>query len=105
MEGHQRNLYLYDRFNARVAGVSRDEASTLRHWSEQLGLAFPLLANPTGYLGMFFGAQHIGMPMFARKTVVVDKWGTVRYSKDGSPDFREILLLLKELNAEEAGHD
>jgi len=101
MEGHQRNLYLYDRFNARVAGVSRDEVSTLGHWSRQLGLSFPLLANPTGYLGMFFGAQHKGVPMFARRTVVIDRWGKIRYARDGSPDYREILLLLQQLHKEE----
>jgi peroxiredoxin len=102
MEGHQRNLYLYDRFNARVAGVSRDDVETLRHWAGQLGLTFPLLANPTGYLGIAFGAQHAGIPIFARRTVVIDKWGIVRYSRDGSPDYREILLLLKSLHEEEA---
>lgn len=102
MEGHQRNLYLYDRFNARVAGVSRDDIGTLRQWADQLGLTFPLLANPTGYLGIMFGAQHEGFPTFARRTVVIDKWGTIRYIRDGSPDYREILLLLKKLHQEEA---
>jgi peroxiredoxin Q/BCP len=101
MEGHQRTLYLYDRFNARVAGVSHDGVPTLRHWSDDLGLTFPLLSNTTGYLGMFFGAQHKGTPMFARRTVIIDMWGKVRYIKDGSPDYREILLVLKKLHAEE----
>lgn len=101
MEGHQRNLYLYDRFNARVAGVSRDETATLRHWSEQLGLSFPLLGNPTGYLGMNFGAQHKGVPMFSRRTVIIDMWGQIRYIADGTPDYREILLHLKQLHEEE----
>jgi len=101
MEGHQRNLYLYDRFNARVAGVSRDDVPTLRHWSEEMGLTFPLLANTTGYLGIAFGAQHLGMPIFARRTVVIDMWGKIRYIRDGSPDYREILLLLRGLHEEE----
>ncbi|NIQ92926.1 MAG: redoxin domain-containing protein [Desulfuromonadales bacterium] len=101
MEGHQRNLYLYDRFNARVAGVSRDESATLRQWSNQLGLTFPLLGNPTGYLGVAFGVQHKGAPTFARRTVVIDMWGRIRYMKKGSPDYREILLLLKKLHGEE----
>jgi hypothetical protein len=33
--------------------------------------------------------------------VIIDMWGKVRYIKDGSPDYREILLLLKKLHAEE----
>jgi len=101
MEGHQRNLYLYDRFNARVAGVSRDDVPTLRHWSDELGLTFPLLSNTSGYMGMLFGALHKGIPMFARRTVVIDMWGKIRYISDGSPDYREILLLLKKLHEEE----
>lgn len=101
MEGHQRNLYLYDRFNARVAGVSRDSIPTLRHWSEQLGLTFPLLSNSTGYLGIPFGSQHAGSPMFSRRTAIIDMWGKIRYLQDGSPDYRAILLLLKQLHREE----
>jgi peroxiredoxin Q/BCP len=101
MEGHQRNLYLYDRFNARVAGVSRDTVETLHHWSDSLGLTFPLLSNTTGYLGLDFGTLHKGIPMFARRTVVIDMWGKIRYMRDGSPNYREILLVLKKLHAEE----
>ena len=101
MEGHQRNLYLYDRFNARVAGVSRDETGTLKHWADSLGLTFPLLANPTGYLGINFGAQQKGLPFFSRRTVVIDKWGRIRYSRTGTPVYREILELLKVLHSEE----
>ena len=103
MEGHQRNLYLYDRFNARVAGVSRDDAETLHHWTKDLGLTFPVFSNPVGHLGIWFDALEVGNPMFSRKTVVIDKWGTIRYMKSGSPNYREILLLLKRLHAEEDG--
>jgi len=101
MEGHQRNLYLYDRFNARVAGVSRDSVETLRYWAGDLGLAFPIFSNPVGHLGIWFDTLESGYPMFSRKTVVIDKWGTIRYMRKGSPNYREILLLLKQLHAEE----
>lgn len=101
MEGHQRNLYLYDRLNARVAGVSRDTVETLRHWVEDLGLTFPVFSNPVGHLGIWFDTLEAGYPMFSRKTVVIDKWGLIRYMKSGSPDYRELLLLLKQLHAEE----
>jgi len=47
MEGHQRNLSLYDRFNARVAGVSVDDVTTLKYWAKSLDLTFPLLSNVT----------------------------------------------------------
>jgi peroxiredoxin Q/BCP len=102
MEGHQRNLYLYALFNARVAGVSRDTVDTLRFWAKDLGLTFPVISNPVGHLGLWFGALQEGAPMFSRKTVIIDKWGTIRYLKSGSPDYREILLLLRQLHAEES---
>ncbi len=103
MEGHQRNLYLYDRFNARVAGVSRDPVDILKYWADDLGLTFPLFSNPGGHLGVWFGALKKGAPMFSRTTVVIDRKGVVRYAKSGTPDYREILLLLKQLQQEEGG--
>jgi peroxiredoxin Q/BCP len=101
MEGHQRNLYLYDRFNARVAGVSRNDVATLKYWTDELGLEFPIISNVVGHIGIWFGAQPPGYPMFSRKTVIIDKNGIIRYMRNGSPDYHEILETLKQLHAEE----
>ena len=100
MEGHQRNLYLYERFNARVLGVSRDDVTTLKYWAKGLDLTFPLLSNITAFLGVTVDAQPEGKPIFGRRTIIVDRKGIIRYVKDGSPDFRDILLFLKKLNQE-----
>ncbi len=104
MEGHQRNLYLYDRFNARVLGVSVDDVTTLKYWAKSLDLTFPILSNVTGFLGRFLGINPSleikGYPVFSRRTVIVDKRGIIRYVRDGSPNFKEILLFLKKLNQE-----
>jgi peroxiredoxin Q/BCP len=100
MEGHQRNLYLYERFNARVLGVSRDDVTTLKYWAKGLGLTFPLLSNVTGFLGAYFYTQPDGKPIFGRRTVIIDKNGIIRYVRDGSPEFKDILLFLKKLNQE-----
>jgi peroxiredoxin Q/BCP len=100
MEGHQRNLYLYDRFNARVLGVSRDDVITLKYFSNELGLTFPLLSNVTAFLGAYFHIQPEGKPIFGRRTVIIDKKGMIRYVRDGSPEFKDILLFLKKLNQE-----
>ena len=104
MEGHQRNLYLYDRFNARVVGVSVDDVTTLKYWAKSLDLTFPLLSNITGFLGASLGVapspEIKGYPVFSRRTVVIDMKGIIRYARDGSPDFKEILLFLKKLNQE-----
>ena len=104
MEGHQRNLSLYDRFNARVLGVSVDDVTTLKYWAKSLDLTFPILSNVTGFLGRSLGIDPSpeikGYPVFSRRTLIVDKMGIIRYAKDGSPDFKEILLFLKKLNQE-----
>jgi len=100
MEGHQRNLYLYERFNARVVGVSRDDVTTLKYWGDGLGVTFPLLSNVTGCLGTYFQIQPEGKPIFGRRTVIIDKTGIIRYVRDGSPEFKDILLFLKKLNQE-----
>jgi len=100
MEGHQRNLSLYERFNARVLGVSRDDVITLKYWAKGLDLTFPLLSNVTAFLGAYFDIQLEGRPIFGRRTVVIDKKGIIRYARDGSPDFKDILLFLKKLEQE-----
>ena len=103
MEGHQRNLYLYDRFNARVVGVSRDDVTTLKYWGNGLGITFPLLSNITAFLGTFFDIQPEGKPIFGRRTVIIDKKGIVRYIRNDSPDFQEILTFLLKLEEEFKG--
>ena len=100
MEGHQRNLPLYDRFNTQVVGVSRDDVTILKYWGDELGVNFPLLSNVTAYLGSRFGVQEGGSPVFSRRTLIVDRAGVVRYARDGSPDYKDILLFLKQLDEE-----
>ena len=104
MEGHQRNLGLYDRFNARVVGVSVDDVTILKYWAKGLDVTFPLLSNVSGFLGAWFNVKPSpeikGYPVFSRKTVIVDKGGIIRYAKDGTPDFKDILLFLKKMNQE-----
>ncbi len=102
MEGHQRNLYLYERFNAQVVGVSRDDVTTLKYWADELNLTFPLLSNVSGWLGIIFDVLPGNQPVFNRRTVIIDKKGVIRYVRDGSPDYRDILTFLKKLNSEEA---
>lgn len=100
MEGHQRNLYLYERFNTQVVGVSRDDVTTLQYWGKDLGITFPLLSNISGYLGESFGMRLDNQPVFPRRTVIIDTKGVIRYVRDGSPDYKDILLFLKKLHSE-----
>jgi peroxiredoxin len=101
MQGHMRNLAAYQALNARVVGVSRDDVTTLKYWTKHLRITFPLLSNISGYVGDYFGAVKDGQYVFERLTVIIDKKGIVRYMKDGSPNFEEILAFLKKLNEQE----
>jgi peroxiredoxin len=100
MQGHMRNLSAYEALNARVVGVSRDDVITLKYWTKHLRITFPLLSNISGYVGDYFGAMKADQFVFERLTVIIDKKGIVRYMKDGSPNYEEILAFLKKLNEE-----
>jgi peroxiredoxin Q/BCP len=51
-------------------------------------------------MGAYFQTQPEGKPIFGRRTIIIDKTGVIRYVRDGSPDFKDILLFLKKLNQE-----
>jgi peroxiredoxin Q/BCP len=111
MEAHNRDLYLYQRLNARVLGVSMDDPNTNKHFAKSLDLQFPLISNVLPWMGMKYGAfSHTppfrpdGTPSwFGRRTVVIDKNSIVLYIKDGSPDNQEILMFLLKLEKEFRG--
>ncbi|HET6459906.1 MAG TPA: redoxin domain-containing protein [Syntrophales bacterium] len=102
MQGHQKNLSVYASLNAQVVGVSRDDVVTLKYWAKKYKLTFPLLSNISGYLGDYYGVTGSDKFVFNRRTVIVDKKGVIRYAKDGSPNYEEIIATLKKLNQEKA---
>ncbi len=111
MDGHQRDLYLYEALNARVLGVSMDDVTTNKHFAQSLWLEFPLVSNTLAWMGAAYGAYSDkppflkdGSPLrFGRRTVIVDKKGIVRYIRDDVPNFEEILTFLLKLEEEFKG--
>ena len=111
MEAHNRDLYLYERLNTRVLGVSMDDPITSKHFAESLHLEFPLISNVLPFMGMAYGAYKDKPPFgpdgtvnwFGRRTVIIDKRGIIRYVTDGSPDNQEILTFLLKLEKEFRG--
>jgi peroxiredoxin Q/BCP len=111
MEAHNRDLYLYERLNARVLGVSMDDVITSKYFAQSLELEFPLISNVLPWMGKAYGAYSEKPPFlpdgtpnwFGRRTVIIDKRGIVRYIKDGSPDNKEILMFLLKLEKEFQG--
>ncbi len=108
MDAHQRDLYLYERLNARVVGVSMDDVVTNKFFAQSLWLEFPLISNPLNWMGAAYGAYSRRPPFapdgsptqFGRLTVIVDKKGIVRYVKRGSPKDQEILEKLLDIEKE-----
>jgi len=86
--------------SARVLGVSRDDVITLKYWVKELEVSIPILSNISGYLGEYFRVVKEGQYVFERRTVIIDKKGIIRYVKDGSPGYDEILKFLEKLTAE-----
>ena len=111
MDGHQRNLYLYEALNARVLGVSMDDVATNKYFAQSLWLEFPLLSNTLVLDGKAYGAYSDKPPFlpdgtpqwFGRRTVIIDKKGIVRYIRNDSPNFEEILRFLLKLEEEFKG--
>jgi len=111
MDGHQINLYLYEALNARVLGVSMDDVTTNRYFAKSLWLTFPLLSNTLPWMGTAYGAFSNKPPFltdgtpqwFGRRTVIIDKKGIVRYIRNDSPKFEEILTFLLKLEEESKG--
>ena len=111
MDAHNRDLYLYERLNARVLGVSMDDVITIKYFAKSLELEFPLISNVLPWMGKNYGAYSEKPPFspdgtqnwFGRRTVIIDKQGIVRYIKDGSPDNKDILMFLLKLEKEFKG--
>jgi peroxiredoxin len=100
MDGHQRVKFLYDRLNARVLGVSRSDLGSNKQFVQWLSLEFPIGSASTSRIGVDYGVypdQPPFPPRFEKRVVVIDKNGIVRYLRDGSPDFQEILNVLLKL--------
>ncbi len=103
MDGHQRVKFLYDRLNARVLGVSRSDLGSNKQLAQWLSLEFPLASASTSKIGVDYGVypeKPPYPPRFEKRIVIIDKRGTVRYVKDGPPDFEEILNTLIKIEEE-----
>jgi peroxiredoxin Q/BCP len=111
MDAHQRNLYIYERLNARVLGVSMDDVITNTYFAKEFWVEFPILSNPLPWMGRAYGSYSDKPPFlpdgtpnwFGRRTVIIDKKGIVRYIRDGSPDNYEIVDFLMKLEKEFQG--
>ncbi len=102
--GHQRNLYLYERLNTKLLVVDRDDVETNKQFIMAHWLEFPIGSSVTARVGQEHGVypaqEPYPSPRFTRRTIIFDKTGIVRYIRDGSPNYKEILNFLIKLEEE-----
>ncbi len=105
--GHQRNLYLYARLNTKLLVVDRDDVETNRQFIKAHWLEYPIGSSVTARVGQEHGVyptqEPYPTPRFKRRTIIFDKAGIIRYIRDGSPNYKEILNFLIKLEEEFKG--
>lgn len=82
MKAFQDDIERFEKLNAQVLGVSKDDLKTHRDFSEELGLTFPLVVDD-GRISEHYGRGRI--------THLIGPDGIVRYVYSGMPD-NEVLL-------------
>ena len=85
----QKDLASFERLGTQVLGVSPDDLETHRRFAKELGLGFPLVADPGGKLAAKYGKGRIAF--------VIDKEGVVRHVEVGMPDGERLLDALGRL--------
>ncbi len=105
--GHQRNLHFYDRLNTKVLVIDRDDVGTNKQFIKAYKLEFPVGSSVTARVGQEHGVypkqEPYPTPRFKRCTLIIDKAGIIRYIRDGSPDYKEVLNFLVKLEEEFKG--
>ncbi len=105
--GHQRNLYLYECLNTKLLVVDRDDVETNKQFIKSHWLEFPIGSSVTARVGQEHGVyptqEPYPSPRFICRTIIFDKAGIVRYIRNGSPDYKEILNFLIKLEEEFKG--
>ena len=103
MPSYQAELERFNSYDTQVLGISMDARHSMREWSKQLGITYPLLTDfyPQGQVVDLYGVRHAaGMP--ERALFVIDKNGTVRWihvhrPTGEAPDNEELFEVLRKL--------
>ncbi len=97
------DLSQFQNLNAEVFGISVDSTWAHKAFAEKLGLKYPLLADfhPKGAVAEKFGVYLAERGITKRAVIVIDKEGTVRFTKEYDiptvPDTKEIISAMQGL--------
>lgn len=102
MQGIRSRLAEFLTFDTEVLGISIDHVYTLRTFSDEAGINFPLLADfwPHGEVAQAYGVFDENIGVARRSSYVIDKDGKVSWSIHNSlGDSRDLDEQVKQLKA------
>lgn len=85
--------------HAQVLGLGAQPVETLGRLASRLQLRFPLLGDPSGQVAREYGARW-RLPIFSRKTFVIDGRGLLQMAMDGPPDLERVVTFLEGLRGD-----
>jgi peroxiredoxin len=97
MKAFQSAIKRYEEANVQVLAISKDDIASHKGFAQHCGATFPLLSDTEGKMAAQYGAFQPGGGYFARRTIVVDKAGKVRYAQNGMPNPDNILKFIADL--------
>jgi peroxiredoxin (alkyl hydroperoxide reductase subunit C) len=103
MPSYQAELDRFNSYDTQVLGISMDATYSLKHWAEEMGIAYPLLTDfhPQGRVADLYGVRHL-TGSAERALFVIDKGGTIRWihvhrPRGEAPDNAELFAVLQGL--------
>ena len=85
----QRDLEKFEKLDAQIIGVSADSMETNQKFSEENGIAFPLISDKNKTIRKLYGR--------GRVTYLIDKSGVIRFVQKGVPKNQDFIEHLKKL--------
>jgi peroxiredoxin len=76
---------LFEEKGARIYGISRDSAFTMKAFKEKENLPYGLLADMKGTVAQLYGCWNEAVGIAERLTVVIDKDGIITYVEHNGP--------------------
>jgi peroxiredoxin Q/BCP len=99
------NIFAFNRLGCKILGVSLDDESSHKAFSEKHGLPFPLLADTEGTTAEAYGvkADYMGMTIAKRQTFLINPEGRIaKHYEEVDPDThsQQVLADLERLTRE-----
>ena len=88
MQAFQNDIDRFEKLNAQVLGVSKDNLETHQEFAKELGLQFPLIADD-GTIIKLYGSGRI--------TYIIDQSSVIRYVNKGMPENDRLIEELEKL--------